>query len=233
LSVFSFILVVSFSGCDTIFYKQGNGEMVINRIEVQPFREVRINGNFEVFLKKDQDQKVVLKIDENLQNDVIIKSERGVLIVDTKERIRSSNGIKVFIGYNELDKIRSGGACSVFTENDLIAEDLVISMSRAGIMELDVIAANLSVTLSGAGMLNLRGSTETLELSMSGAGSFEGERLETRDASVQISGVGGAKVHVSGNLDASVSGIGGIEYMGDPENVIQQVSGIGKIHASD
>ena len=99
-------------------------------------------------------------------------------------------------------------------------------------MEMDLDVKYLDIRLSGAGMLEINGKCNELELIMSGAGTFNGSSLEAIDATVTISGVGGAKVNVSGNLVATVSGIGGVKYTGDPKNVRRNVSGIGKIVAS-
>jgi hypothetical protein len=46
---------------------------------------------------------------------------------------------------------------------------------------------------------------------------------------VDISGVGHVLVNVSGVLEAQVSGLGKVEYIGEPESIKGDVSGIGNV----
>lgn len=226
-------IVFSLSACEALIFERGNGEMVINRQEVDDFTKISIEGNFEVFLNHSEEPSVVMKIDENLQQFMEVENRGNTLHIRTTENIRSDDGIKIFIGFNELRQVACGGSSSIYTEVPIEGKSLVLSMSGAGIMEMDVVVENLDVSLSGAGMLSLRGASDWLGLSMSGAGSFDGKYLETNDAKVTISGVGGAKVHVRNELEATVSGVGGVEYTGNPTNIVEHVSGIGTVMSAD
>jgi len=223
----SFLLLTI--SCDTLIYKRGNGEMIVKTQQVDDFGRISLGGNFEVFLRKGDQSEVTLKVDENLEEFIEIDTYNNTLTISTTTRIKSKEGIQVFISYQKLDRIVSSGACSIFTETPIYSDDLKIHLSGAGMMEMELEVTDLTIKLSGAGMLNIRGRSEKLDLNMSGAGSFDGRKLETKDAHVRISGVGGAKVNVSGDLNARVSGVGSIEYSGNPQNITRNVSGIGKI----
>jgi hypothetical protein len=67
-----------------------------------------------------------------------------------------------------------------------------------------------------------------LDLSLSGVGSFNGEDLKVKQAKVRNKGVGSAVVNVSEQLDASILGLGSIEYIGSPQ-VTESVKGLGEI----
>jgi hypothetical protein len=69
---------------------------------------------------------------------------------------------------------------------------------------------------------------DVLDLSLSGVGSFNGEDLKVKQAKVRNKGVGSAVVNVSEQLDASISGLGSIEYIGSPQ-VTESVKGLGEI----
>jgi len=87
----------------------------------------------------------------------------------------------------------------------------------------------LSVSLDGVGSMAITGNVDVLDLELTGVCSFNGEELKTKQATVHNNkGVGNAIVNVSEQLDASVSGIGSIEYIGSPQ-VTESVKGIGKI----
>ncbi|CAN1211306.1 Putative auto-transporter adhesin head GIN domain-containing protein [Tumidithrix helvetica PCC 7403] len=86
----------------------------------------------------------------------------------------------------------------------------------------------LSVSLDGVGSVAIAGNVDVLDLSLSGVGSFQGGELKTNQATVRNKGVGSAVVNVSDRLDATVSGIGSIEYIGFPQ-VKESVKGMGAI----
>jgi len=66
---------------------------------------------------------------------------------------------------------------------------------------------------------------------MSGAGKLQAFKLDTKFCRIDISGIGGAEVFVTEELDVQVSGIGGVTYIGDPPRVRRDVSGLGKIRS--
>jgi hypothetical protein len=97
----------------------------------------------------------------------------------------------------------------------------------------DATAANvatdrLTVEISGAGDVRLAGTVDSQVVTISGTGSYDGEGLQSTTTEVEVDGAGGAVVRVSDRLDATVSGVGSVEYIGDPR-VTEDVSGIGSI----
>jgi Putative auto-transporter adhesin, head GIN domain len=75
----------------------------------------------------------------------------------------------------------------------------------------------LAVAMDGVGEVAIAGSADVLDLNLSGVGSFQGEAFKTKRATVRNSGVGSAVVNVSEQLDADLSGVGSIEYVGSPQ----------------
>jgi hypothetical protein len=82
--------------------------------------------------------------------------------------------------------------------------------------------------MSGAGNVDLTGQVETQEIDMSGLGNYNAPDLESRTASVHVSGAGNAVVWVLDTLDVEISGAGNVEYFGSPE-VTRDISGAGKV----
>jgi Putative auto-transporter adhesin, head GIN domain len=75
----------------------------------------------------------------------------------------------------------------------------------------------LAVAMDGVGEVAIAGSADVLDLTLSGVGSFKGEEFKTKQATVRNSGVGSAVVNVSDQLDADLSGVGSVEYIGSPQ----------------
>lgn len=104
-----------------------------------------------------------------------------------------------------------------------------LNIKGVGTVEVkDIQGKRLSISLDGVGSMAIAGSVDVLELTLEGVGSFHGEELKTKQATVRNSGVGSAVVNVSENLDATVSGVGSVEYIGSPQ-VRESVRGVGTV----
>ena len=137
--------------------------------------------------------------------------------------------LKYHLMVKDLEGIFVQGAAQV-KMNGIKTQSLYLTLKGAGEVLITGIEAGLvDIDLPGAGVISASGRTERLNVSVKGAGSFDGPRLESRDAVVNLRGVGKASVWATGTLDASVEGVGAIDYYGNPQ-VRQQVGGLGKIN---
>jgi hypothetical protein len=138
--------------------------------------------------------------------------------------------LKYHLMVKSLDGIFVQGAATVKMQG-LKAESLYLTLKGAGEIVIIGLEAGLTdVDLPGAGRISLAGKTDRLHVSMKGAGSFDGPQLESRETKVVLRGVGKATVWCTAQLDATVEGIGAIDYYGNP-TVRQSVSGLGKVNA--
>ncbi len=86
----------------------------------------------------------------------------------------------------------------------------------------------LTIALTGVGNMTIEGRADSLDLRLDGIGSYHGDRFKTKRATVHSDGIGDAVLNASDQLDASVSGVGSVEYIGSPK-VQKSGQGIGGI----
>lgn len=115
------------------------------------------------------------------------------------------------------------------TTNPFITPHMEIHADGASRVNMNVIADEIHSYSRGAAMIELSGSTGLLIKDMQGAGVFHGLHLDAHKAQVNLDGVGKISVNVEESLDASVNGVGKVEYTGSPKNLDKKVSGLGKI----
>ena len=89
-------------------------------------------------------------------------------------------------------------------------------------------AGRLTVEISGAGEMTLAGTADSQAVTISGTGDYHGEDLQSATAEVTIDAAGDAVLRVSDRLDATVSGVGSVEYIGNP-HVTKDISGVGSV----
>lgn len=88
---------------------------------------------------------------------------------------------------------------------------------------------NTKIVVSGAGDLEASGTVDSLEAVTNGAANLNLSQLAATSARVVVNGAGNAKVQASGRLDATVNGVGNIEYLGSPSDLRTAINGVGSI----
>ena len=104
-----------------------------------------------------------------------------------------------------------------------------IAIAGAG----DVTASNLqadrlAVDIGGAGRITLTGTVDSQVVTISGTGNYDGEDLQSATADVTVDGAAKAVVRVSTRLNATVDGVGSIQYIGKPQ-VTRKINGVGSV----
>jgi len=224
-----FFLPVLLMSCDFVGYRRGNGHMITRTFNVSDFDEIQLTGDYKVNLIPGTSEEVEIEADENLMEDIDVDVIGSNLRIESR-RIRSRKGITLNIYYKELNGISAGGAIDLMSRATIRSKYFDIRMGGAGEIDLEFEGEKLTIKMSGAGDIRLSGKATELDINISGAGGLDAFDLKTDFARVRISGIGGADVYVSRELEARISGLGDINYKGSPKYVDSDVSGLGSIN---
>ncbi len=209
--------------------------------EIKDVRRILLKDYGHLFLSQGDEESLRIEGEPDVISTVKAFVREGELVLDidagwfdkTWSAVTSAvegRVLKYHLMVKNLDGIFVQGASSV-KMTGLKTESLYLTLKGAGEIVLTGLECGLvDVDLPGAGRIALSGKTDRLNVSMKGAGSFDGPQLESREARVTLRGVGKATVWASAQLDATVEGIGAIDYYGNPV-VRQNVSGLGKVNA--
>jgi hypothetical protein len=219
-------------GCNADLGEKGDGNIVTEQREISPYSRISLGGAYEVRLQKSTRPGLSITTDANLMELIEVSVSGKTLEVTSKRRLRPTESVILTIDYQTLEEIEVSGAAKVRSDEVLRGEYLTIDMAGAGDIELELEQQNLGISVSGAGSVNLKGKVIEQTIKMSGAGSYEARDLISQNCSVNISGVGSATIYVQRQLNAQVSGVGGITYYGSPTDVKTEISGLGSIEAA-
>ena len=104
-----------------------------------------------------------------------------------------------------------------------------IVVAGAGVVTASNLQADrLAVDISGAGRITLAGAVNSQVVTISGTGNYDGENLQSATADVTVDGAAKAVVRVSTSLNATVEGVGSVQYIGSPK-VTKKISGVGSV----
>jgi len=105
-----------------------------------------------------------------------------------------------------------------------------LTIGGAGEVSLNGLSGgNLNLAFNGAGSMEASGRIDTLAAQLNGAGNLNLSRLEAVSATVSANGAGSIEVNATGSLDATVNGVGSINYYGKPAKVTTAINGVGSI----
>ena len=202
------LMVTLFVGCKGVGIK-GNGNVVNEKRAIDKFDEISISGAYNVDIYVGEEPSVEISGEENLLQYISTEVEHGELNIYNERSISPRKRIVIKVYTPGLNSISTSGASNIYAES-IYSERFVMD-------------------LSGAGSIKLNGDTQSFEANLSGAGSLEAKDLIAKYVDINISGASSADVYASEKLDASVSGVGGVNYYGNPKNVDTDISGVGNI----
>lgn len=205
-------VILFFFGC----YESGlRGSGIISSEErtFPAFQEIRIGGAYKVNVYFSKDYKIDISGDDNIIQHIRTDVKGKTLHINNDKSIHSYSDVTLNIYTHSLKKISLSGACNIIIPD--IKEESFIAEA------------------SGAGKINLSGKVKNLSVVLSGACNIDAKNLSAYNAKVNISGAGNVNLYVVNELDASVSGVGSVNYYGEPKSVKKNVSGVGSVKKRD
>ncbi len=225
------ILLITFvlSSCITIKINtaKGSGSLTTKDFDVKDFSKLVFSGIGKIIIEQGDKESLYVEAEDNVINNIKVKTFKNKLDISFKKGILTvvpTKDIIFHLTVKDLDEIIISGAGSIDCDN-LTASDLSIISSGAGNINLNITVESLDIDISGAGKVEVSGNVVEQSLNISGAGSYNAKDLSSEKCDINISGAGKAVVRVNKELDVKISGIGSVEYYGNP-SVKQIISGI-------
>jgi hypothetical protein len=212
---------------------QANAQ-AMKECEVSSFTQVKFEGSANWVLIPSNEEKVVI---ESKKEDVFpyidVDVKGGELFINTTDKQKNitklfkSVTIKVF--FKSIKSVTLSGTGSVNTDKRFKAAELTAMLKGSGNMNLDIDCTTFIGKMHGTGELKASGAADKGVVNVDGVGGFNGYDLVTTDMTVTVSGVGGAKVHATNILTATLNGVGSIRFKGDPGDKNFETNGLGSI----
>ena len=228
LSAFLFLTACNFGGHRV----SGNGTISSQERNVSGFEEVKVGGDFKVYIIQGEVKPVKIEGDENLLEYVELNQSGKELSITTRDGVNldASSDMKIYLTAPMFRRIQASGASDIISQGKLENEESIkISVSGAGDINMEIDAPEIESSITGSGNITLKGEAKNVDLRISGAGKARCYDLKAENTEVHITGAGDADVYASEKLDARVSGAGSVRYKGDPKDVIQHVTGAGSV----
>ncbi|PWF47922.1 head GIN domain-containing protein [Massilia glaciei] len=183
---------------------------------VAPFDAISIKGPVNMVVQVGAAQAVQIAGDEKFIKKVGTRVVDGELVITFQgedKGMKLDDDEKITISVPTLRAFKVEGAGQAVVNN--------------------INAERFDLGFEGAGRLVANGKVRQLLVKANGVGAIDTKALLAQDAKVRFEGVGSVKVYASERLDLNVSGMGSLNYYGNPKKVNKSVQGIGSVRAGD
>lgn len=183
---------------------------------VGSFNGVKAGEAVDVYLKKGDKESVRVEVTGTDASNVLTEVSGGYLRVHMRDGRYKNRSVKVYVNYVSLSKIHASSAANIFSEGTIKADDLDISTSSAGSIEISIHANSVKVEASSAGDVVLEGKARELDVDVSSAGEVDAYSVNCEVVRASASSAGSVKISVSKELSGRASSGGSIRYRGSP-----------------
>lgn len=207
---------------------------------IESFDKINFKDFGTLILTQGEQESLTIEADEDLIDELISEVRNGTLHLGVDEdwvsrfgklvsSVFSSSNQKVtyYLTFVSLEKINASGKCNLKCES-LKCDSLKVNVSGYGNLKIDQLETRkLKVNISGRGDFKAAGTVEQQEINISGSGDYQTPELSSQSTRIAISGQGDATVRVEEDLAITISGVGHVNYYGQPK-IRQVISGLGK-----
>ncbi len=224
---FSLAAILIFAG---ISFSAAGKEKISKEYHLSPFTRIHLRGPFEVVIIPDSVCRMMVTAPENVFDVIDISSYGGLLSIEIEDKFfKKPKIIHLEIHIQKLRKLEIEGAVDLETRQTLYTDNLKISFEGAGHMDMEIEASKIISIIEGVGEFNLRGKTDYHKVEFSGVGSYDASELLSKYTLVESYGIGSVKVYASYEIHGEVSGVGSVDYYGDPDISEIEATGVGSV----
>lgn len=208
----------------------GKGPAVEHTLDLGSFERIRLKSSCTVYLKKGENQNVVIKGQQNLID--LLKTEVTDNTWDIKfeKCVDDPDDFEVHITLPSLSEASIYGSGDIKgNEESFSVKNLELNIYGSGDIKLSANVNKLSSSIRGSGDIELAGTAVKHDISIAGSGDIKASGLQCQEVNVEIRGSGDVRVHCGEKLNVEILGSGDVYYQGTPGSIEQDIKGSGEI----
>jgi len=200
--------------------------------EVGDFQEIKVYDLIEVNLIKSDDNRIVIK-GHNVY-DITFVNKNGVLKLRMElEKKFQGEDTFVEVYYTDLRTIDGNEGAKIVCNELVQKEKIEIRAQEGSHIKIGMDVKDVEMKAVTGGKIEASGLAKNQIIVINTGGVFEGRKLLTEVASVNISAGGEAELYASQKLDISVKAGGDVYVYGNPKDVNKKTLAGGRIIFKD
>lgn len=195
--------------------------------------EVEIGSGLEVYIEKGPASLTLTGGDSDFA-DFEMTIEGNTLNIEGKIQasLPKAASRSIVISLPELHSLSNYTAASIYVSG-FDNETLFLTLEGVSKCELDIKVSTVKIDVAGTSSIYLQGEAQTVVANLSGAAALNAADYAVQHFTLLLSGAAFAKVDAREQLDINISGVGAVQYRGEPTVLRKRISGAGKITQFD
>lgn len=149
---------------------QGNGDIVTETLDINPFTKLEMNGAFETVIKYGTEQKVEVTGDSNIVDRIKTKVSNDGWAMELESGLYGDCELSFHITLPAMDEVVNNGVAKIEVEDFPKQEDFRVVLNGAGTFKgFNLPTENCTVEISGMGLCEVNAES-TLDITIDGAG---------------------------------------------------------------
>lgn len=228
ISILVSFLLVSATSCNNLKSSSKSSKS----FSTSDFSSLNIEVIGNVFYEQSDSFYVNASGNSNLVEGIKVSNNNGKLSIELTNKRRFSGNKKeliIRVGSPSLEAIHFNSVGTLSMEKRFKGEKLDITNSGVGHIQIvDCHLETFNLISKGVGTVLVKGSSNDATIHSEGIGEIDCSKLKALDTTVDCKGVGNISVYAESSIDISIKGIGNVKYYGNPNEIKENISGIGK-----
>jgi len=220
-------IVIDLNGCGKNTVK-GSGHLISEERQVSEFNQIILKGTGKVTLTKGGQQYLKIRTDDNVISLIDTTVTSGKLEISHNNWDLQPTALEFFITVKDLKGVAVSGSGDINANDRFVSDDFYVDVSGSGNISLELEAAQLDSDVSGSSSIKLVGKSNSHDASITGSGKINAFDMETKNASVTVTGSGDCMLNVSEKLRVKITGSGDVRYKGHPQ-IRTKITGSGSV----
>jgi len=207
-----FVLLLGITACTFMpgnNKTKGSGVTKTEKRDVPQFASIEVSCSGVINLTSQEKKSLEISGDDNIVPLITTEVKNNTLYIKSIKDYDPQSKLQINVSNPNFEKLVFAGAGEA-------------TLSK-------IMNERLEVMVSGAGEVKASGETKEAAITLTGAGMIDAKDLHAIKTKVSSTGVGSIDVYAAEQLDANATGVGDINYYGNPKYVNKQATGLGHI----
>jgi len=194
-----------------------SGEIVTDQRNVPDFEGLDVSSGINLILSQGSEQKVTVKADKDIQDEIITSVKNGVLKIYCERTFWRDNNVTVEVTFVNIDNLKASAGSDVKCTEGLNFDKLNLETSSGCNINITIKASGLELSSSSGANIYMEGTTGDLEIKATSGANVKLNELEADN--VNVSSSSGANIYVIARKSIEVHSSSGsnIYVTGNPD----------------